>query len=262
MEAPGSEVKAHYDHHLSSIYEWIYGGYEIAKQRNFNLLKLLNCFELTSIDGSERKVLIDLGAGSGFQSIPLAEIGYEIIAIDFSQDLLNLLNERALQQHLPIHTVNDDILLFPSHTMGKEISYIICMGDTLTHLSSKEDVTLLIYRASETLTPDGSLVLSFRDYTQELFGKDRFIPVQSDDNRLFICFLEYFPDYIQVHDLLHTRVTTNIPSSKLDCSSYRKLRLDPNWVKQQLTDVGFAITQELVMNGMITIVAKKGITSP
>jgi 2-polyprenyl-3-methyl-5-hydroxy-6-metoxy-1,4-benzoquinol methylase len=75
-------AKDHYDQQLASIYSWMAGTPESAIQRNQDLLHQLG---VDSLQG----LAIDLGAGSGFQSIPLAESGFSVIAVDFCEALLS-----------------------------------------------------------------------------------------------------------------------------------------------------------------------------
>ena len=49
------------------------------------------------------------------------------------------------------------------------------------------------------------------------------------------CFLEYEPDAVLVHDLIHLREGTGW---RLTTGAYRKLRLAPNWVEAQLRSGG------------------------
>ncbi len=99
------------------------------------------------------------------------------------------------------------------------------------------------------------LILTFRDYVSvELRGDQRFIPIQSDDTKILTCFLEYHQDVIEVHDLLHRKEGAQWT---LIASSYRKLRLDKNWLVKQLTELDFAIVRNTFESGMVSIVAKK-----
>jgi hypothetical protein len=98
------------------------------------------------------------------------------------------------------------------------------------------------------------LVLTFRDLSQELAGLDRFIPVQSDPDRVMVCVLEYEPKTVLVHDLIHTR---NGKGWRLDKSCYRKLRLAPKDVTHTLGDLGFEIMFDGPMASMWAISARK-----
>lgn len=60
-------VFEHYDKVLSDVYSWIFGGFEIAIQRNAEFIIEHNLRP----EGSA--IAIDLGSGCGFQSIPLAK---------------------------------------------------------------------------------------------------------------------------------------------------------------------------------------------
>ncbi len=53
------------------------------------------------------------------------------------------------------------------------------------------------------------------------------------------CFLEHEGDQVHVHDVIHTRNTDG--AWQLGKSSYRKLRLSPALVAEQLREAGFAV---------------------
>src|SRR5690606_20914581 len=180
-----ASVADHYDRLLAEHYTWMSGDFaeKVSEQR-----ALLSSLGLPR-SGSRRA--LDLGSGPGFQSIALAEIGYEVTALDTSRKLLAELTDR--KGSLPIAAVEADIAAgLPMIEPGVEVA--LCMGDTLTHLSSKDDVLRLFTEVHRLLAPGGRFVLGFRDLTAELRGTDRFIPVRSDSHRIMTCFLEYEPE--------------------------------------------------------------------
>jgi beta-galactosidase beta subunit len=129
------------------------------------------------------------------------------------------------------------------------------MGDTLTHLESLDAVKTLMAKVSQSLVEEGLLVLTFRDYVSvELHGHQRFIPVRSDDTRILTCFLEYHQDFVEVHDLLHQKEGVQWTFT---ASSYKKLRLDKQWLIQQMHELGLSVVQDTVEGGMVSLVAKK-----
>jgi len=239
-------VKKHYDQQLADVYSWMAGGFETVTERNRVFLRQLE------IDKPAHGAAIDLGAGSGFQSVPLAEFGFSVTAVDFSPALLAELRQRA--GNLQIRTVQDDILNFSKH-VDERAQIIVCMGDTLTHLESLDAVKTLLRDAAHHLLKDGKLVLTFRDYVSvELRNEQRFIPVQSDDSKIFTCFLEYHEDFVEVFDLLYRKENEQWT---LNVSSYPKLRLDRRWVGNQLLENGLSVVHNELANGMIKIVANK-----
>lgn len=240
-----SSVQDHYDHLLADVYVWMSGGFESSQQRYAQF------FSDAQLAPKQMALAIDLGAGPGFQSLPLADLGYRVLAIDTSQTLLDELNARKQQRD--ITTVRDDMMNFAAH-MSSPAQLIVCMTDTLLHLSSRAEVEKLFQQCFDALESDGRLVLTFRDLSHELQGTDRFFRVRSDESRIFSCFVDYQPDHVWVHDLLYTRVDDDWRLSK---SAYRKLRLAPHECIESLRQVGFEIVVHRVDNGMVTLISRK-----
>lgn len=237
--------KDHYEKVLTPVYAWMYGGFPAALERNsdfFNDRKL-------GPRGSKRAV--DLGAGCGFQSIPLARMGYTVTAIDLDARLLEELRSHA--EDLDITTVADDLLRFRSH-LPDETELVVCMTDTILHLATPQDVERLVTDAYSALEAGGRFVVTFRDFTKELEELDRFIPVRSDAATVFTCFLEYEADTVKVHDLVYRRAGEHWELGK---SFYRKLRLSEQWLRERFSKAGFSKTESDRLNGVITLVGTK-----
>lgn len=241
-----SSVLEHYEKHLAPVYSWMAGGIESAITRGQR--------ELTEIGvtNSIARYAVDLGAGFGMHSVPLARTGCKVLAVDFSAVLLEEL--RAHSRGLPITTVRGDLLNFPRY-LSSTPDIVLCMGDTLTHLPDRSSVTALIAAVAEHLSPRGQFVITFRDYSDALEGVNRFIPVKSDESRIFTCFLEYEEGTVQVHDILHE---LQEGAWRMRVSTYRKLRLEADWVKQQLTKGGFAVGAGDGLSGMVRFCATRG----
>jgi SAM-dependent methyltransferase len=239
-------AKNHYDQQLASVYSWMAGTPESALKRNHGLFRQLE------INSSPQGLAVDLGAGSGFQSIPLAELGFSVVAVDFCAALLSELSDRA--NNLTINTVHDDILNFSKH-LEDRAQIVVCMGDTLTHLESLNSVESLLLSVEGALATNGKLVLTFRDYVStEPHGTQRFIPVKSDESTILTCFLEYHEKVVEVYDLLYQKEGE---LWVLTTSSYPKLRLDKSWVCERLQKLKLEVIQNEIINGMICIVAQK-----
>ena len=154
-------VKEHYENHLAKYYSWMSGGFSKKLEDNRNFFKDHNLWPRRS------RVAVDLGAGSGFQSIPLGELGYQVIAIDLSHQLLAELKENA--KGLSIEIINDDLLNFSKYSPDK-VELVVCMGDTLTHLNTHQNIRELFKSVYNALEIGGHVVLTFRDLTIELKG--------------------------------------------------------------------------------------------
>lgn len=240
---PATSVKEHYDQHLGTVYAWMMGDFTERKEvfRRF--------LEEQHIAPAGRKTAVDLGAGHGIQSIALAESGFDVIAVDFSRELLDELEMRA--QGMTIRTVDEDIRNLKKIAGSAEL--VVCCGDTLSHLGSWEEINALIADAAAVLEPGGRLLLSFRDYSVPLQSTNRIIPVKSDDNRILTCILDYEDEYVWVTDLLHERTPDGWQQK---ASQYRKVRITTVQVLLLLHRHGLTVTFDGLACGMTTVVAQ------
>lgn len=200
---------------------------------------------------ASEKIAIDLGAGHGIPSVPLAKLGFKVTAIDFNRRLLDELKING--KDLDIEVIEDDIRSVTRYSDLKP-AVIICWGDTLTHLDNLMEVEQLLADCCGVLDQNGKLILSFRDYTHELTGDSRFIPVKSDDNRILTCILEYGQDHVRVTDLLYEKQENEW---KQKVSSYCKIRIPAAFVKNCLEQHHVQIILENSVNGMVTLIGLK-----
>lgn len=238
------DVKEHYDNHLSHFYSWMLDDLK-SKQKAFQ--KFLQEEDLTP---RLNQIAIDLGAGNGLQSIPLARLGYKVKAVDFNERLINELAQNA--KGFDVEPIQSDIRNFSTFAQP-QAELVVCCGDTITHLESEEAIAAFIAGIATALLPKGKLLLSFRDYSNPLQGAERFIPVKSDDSRILTCILDYQEKYLEVTDLLQTKTADGWVQS---VSSYRKVRLSVENLIEMLSGNGFDIKYRKVEHGMITLIAQ------
>lgn len=228
-------AEEHYENLLADHYEWMFGlpfEAKVAEQKT-----ILDEFVRPAVSGG---LAVDLGCGSGFQSIALSDLGYKVLAIDISAKLLRNLSARAGSRD--IVTKHADVRDLDTLVSPASVEIAVCMGDTLTHLPGRSDVSHLFRSVAHTLKPGATFVITYRDLASvELFGLDRFIPVRSDDHRVMTCFLEYeTAETVVVHDLINLRDDDG--NWHLHKSCYRKLRLSATWVVAELLASGLSIS--------------------
>lgn len=247
MARPPVSAIEHYQNFLASHYTWMSGPYEdkvAAHQAIFTRFGFA--------PGPTGEAL-DLASGPGCQTLALARLGFSVTAVDASGPLLAELREHA--QGLPVRTVEHDLCsLNQCGTLPDQVDVAVCMGDILPHLPTRECITELFTEVSRRLVPGGKFILGFRDLSQELFGLDRFIPIRGDSGRVMTCFLEYEPQTVIVHDLIHVRQGDGWALHK---SAYRKLRLSLAWVELNLYESGFKLREREYAAGVWTIVAER-----
>jgi len=231
----GMGYAKHYATFLARHYSWMAG--PLAEKVPGEIARLK---ELGIGAAGGGRLAVDLGCGPGYQALALAELGFQrVMALDTSKDLLGELEANISGR--AIEPVCMDILRLGELVEASSVDCVTCMGDTLTHLASREDVTALFRAVHAALVPGGAFVLSFRDLTQPRSGADRFLMSRADRDRILSCFLDYVDDdFVCVHDILHLR---DGDQWTLRVSAYRKLRLAAGWVVKQLRGLGFDVVE-------------------
>ncbi len=233
----------HYARHLARVYTWMFGDFErmVHAQKEF--------FEQHSVFPRASRVALDLGCGSGFQSVALSRLGFSVVAVDTSPELLDELKTREAA----VQTFQRDLRdLSFARDLRPEL--IVCMGDTLTHLDSLDEVRSIVQQSYELLQPGGKLILTFRDLSNAPRELDRFILVRAEAKRILTCFLEDEGEKVRVFDLLHEKTGETWTLTK---SFYRKIKLPLDQVKAALLASGFSAETGGLKNGMSAVIGQK-----
>jgi SAM-dependent methyltransferase len=235
----GSEPRVvdHYRRLLAANYTWMLGGdIELAAAAQRDLLA-----ELLPPHRDDGGPAVDLGCGSGAQTLALADLGYRpVLAVDPDPTLLAEVRAHAADRPA-VRTRETDAHTAVADLERNSVAVAVCMGDTLLHLATADAVAALFVEVARALRPGGMLVLTYRDLTGDLRGTDRFIPVRSDDERILTCFLDLArPDVVEVHDIVHTRTAQGWV---MTASSYPKLRLAPTWIRDGLAAAGLEVAR-------------------
>lgn len=242
-----ASVEEHYEGLLARHYTWMRGDYEDRVRENREL------FERLGIRPERGHAALDLGCGSGFQSVALARLGFRVVGVDSSGTLLAELGEKAAPD-LDISAVRGDLRETSSYKDRGPFEVVVCMGDTLTHLGSRREVRLLLEDLHRTVEPGGQVVFQFRDMTTALEGAERAIPVRMEENRIMATFLEYEAERVNVHDMIFSREGSGWTMHR---SAYAKLRLGAGEVVGFMERAGFETTGRYEETGFSVVTGRK-----
>ncbi|PJZ75651.1 class I SAM-dependent methyltransferase [Leptospira neocaledonica] len=243
MQSPES----HYENFLAEKYSWMLGDLS-AKEKD--QLEFFRSFEISPQGNG---VAWDLGAGSGIQSIPLEELGFQVLAIDFSQKLLSEIKVRK-----PNTTISTRVADIRSRDLYQEVSpspeILLCMGDTITHLESEKDWESTVSLWSNFLSAGSKLILGYRDLSYGKVGDKSIFVVRSEESRIFTCQLQFTLNRVEVTDIFHEKSNG---AWTVSSSSYNKLILPAEDLIRTVSQKNFELKRKDEKNGMKFLLFEK-----
>ena len=177
--------------------------------------------------------IVDFGAGTGRLSIPLADDGFEVTAVEPCREMLDQL-KRKKRKHMKLHTVCSKMQDFKDGNFD----FALCVFTVLLYLLDKESLKKALSAAHGALKPDGMLLIDIPTKTifQNFLKKDNVI-------ERFVCVIEENGDIYRYQEKL------NVIGSSGDRSTYSdefKIRYwPPEYMRKVLKETGFVIEADL-----------------
>lgn len=103
----------------------------------------------------KKNLLLDLACGTGSLSEELSRMGYDVIGVDGSEEMLNEAFDKKIQSGLNIQYLCQDMT---NLDMFGTIDVTICALDSLNHLSTLDDVRRTFERVSLFCEPGGLFI--------------------------------------------------------------------------------------------------------
>ncbi|TGJ99589.1 class I SAM-dependent methyltransferase [Leptospira semungkisensis] len=237
--------KEHYESFLAKRYSWMLGDLSEKDKEHHSL------FQSFGISPKSNSIAWDLGAGSGIQSIPLEDLGFRVLAIDFNQELLDEIPAR--KPGTLIQTKIADIRSTELYK-GEAPEILLCMGDTITHLESEKEWEALVELWSSFLKPGSLLFLGYRDLSYGTPGEKTGFVVRAEESQIFSCILSFGKEKTEVTDVFHYK---NENHWDMAMSSYNKLVLPIDRILQTLSIHKFELQKQDEKRGMRFLLLKR-----
>lgn len=196
----------------SSFYDDVSGNYDEI----FNFEK-----DLAAAEGVVAKLkkqfdfkkALDIGCGTGSFSLALARSGAKTTGMDLSRSMLDAANKNSLAYGVDIDFVNSGMDKMCCN-IDTKFDLIMCMGNTLPHLLSKENLSSMLIGCKQLLKPDGHLVLNLLNYDRILGAEKRVIGISRSKNHEFIRFYDFQEPYV-LFNILEIDWTESPPGHKI-----------------------------------------------
>ncbi len=124
------------------------------------------------IDGTP-KAILDLGCGTGNVTIPLAKLGYRLIGLDLSPEMLSVAQDHIYEEGLEeqVFLTMQDMTDFE---IGDTVDAVVCTLDGINHLQDAKMVSSCFASVREALSEGGLFLF-------DLNSKRKFVNVYGDE---------------------------------------------------------------------------------
>ena len=131
---------------------------------------------------NKAELVLDLGCGTGKMTLELAKRGYDMTAIDYSTEMLNIARTEA-----EIYSLSERILFLCQDMREFElygtVDVVVSCLDCINHLTATKDLQKCFSLVHNYLMPDGLFIFDVNGkYKFENIYSDRSYVVESDGN--------------------------------------------------------------------------------
>lgn len=122
-----------------------------------------------------KRSLLDVASGSGNQAVELAKKGYQVTAVDMDQSMVKKTKQKSDAQRLDISAYQMDMR--DLHQFGANtFEAVICIGNSLVHLESAEEISAVLDNIQKILTNQGVFILQIVNYNKLLKKQTNTLP--------------------------------------------------------------------------------------
>jgi len=153
------------------------------------------------------KTILDCACGTGHHVIMFNQMGFKAKGSDLSPAMIKKAKINAKKYNMSTVFKISDFMRLTKTFKNEKFDAVICIGNSLPHLSSDQELTKALYEMHNVLNKGGLLVLSQRNYDKLVKLKKRFFPVAIRGGEVFIYALDYFPEKI-IFNVLYLDTTS------------------------------------------------------
>lgn len=176
--------------------------------------------------------LLDIGCGTGNLAIEFAKQGFDVVATDLSEEMLNIVDYRAKEEEVELEIAIYDML----DPIDFEFDVIIASMDVINHLSDLEDVEFGFTNIYNSLLDNGVFV--FDVLSVEFI--DAFDGYVEDDEDYHFHWESHKGD--KEHSIIHT-ITINVEDRTEEVKIYEQTHEMKSY-ENILYKVGFKILEK------------------
>ena len=143
----------------------------VYKHRDRSEAEILKNLVLKNVEREKVKLVLDMACGSGRHAISFAQAGFDVTAIDLSENLLNVAKSNAEKEKVNVDFILSDIRKFDPE---KKFDLVLNLFTSFGYFEKDEENGEVIQKAFELMNSGGWFVL---DYFNKNYILNNLIPI-------------------------------------------------------------------------------------
>lgn len=181
------------------------------------------------------KTVLDCACGTGHHVMMLKHMAYDVKGSDLSPAMIDKARANLKERNLDVSLKISDFRNL-NKNFGEKFDAVICVGNSLPHLLTDEDLTVALTEMNSILNENGIIILEQRNYDKLLKFKRRFFPVSFKEDEVFFYVLDFLPS-----EIIFNIINVNISNQTFQTYTTKYNALKINKVKELLHTTDFQI---------------------
>lgn len=173
--------------------------------------------------------IVDLGCGTGEITIQLAKLGYDVIGVDISQDMLAVGSQKSLEQQVPITWIQQDIRCLSGF---KHVDLFVSFCDVMNYITKEADILSVFQTIYHSLNDEGYFIFDVHsiDYVSKKLTNHTFAEVADEISYIWECvagdhvgeMYHYLTFFTKKNDHVYERFTETHHQRTWDTKQYEQ----------------------------------------
>lgn len=149
------------------------------------------------LETMDARRVLDAACGTGMHAIALAQRGYDVVGTDLSAGMIERARDNAAQAGADVRF---EVAEFGelSVRVGDAFDVVLCLGNSLPHVLTPEELAATLADFAACLRPAGLLLIQNRNFDAVLADRTRWMSPQAhhegENEWLFLRFYDFEPD--------------------------------------------------------------------
>ncbi|MCL2216174.1 MAG: class I SAM-dependent methyltransferase [Defluviitaleaceae bacterium] len=187
-------------------------------------------------ESSDAPLVLDLACGTGNITLRLAKLGYDLIGVDASEDMLAEAQRKSYEQSLATN------ILFLAQDMREldlygTVDAVVCVCDGMNYILNDRDLAEVFRRVRLFLNPGGVFIFDMNtEYKFKEVLKDNIFEARAESGEAYVWENRYDPQT----NINEYHMTFTMAEGEAFSELHRQRAYPPANVRDKLLDAGFS----------------------